>query len=86
MFEIFIAANIFNISTVINITIKNFFRCAFIPVDWTVEYSAEGYESYNEFSGNDFIPSDAEDLVLEIWVIWTILHCHYSQVHADPEW
>ena len=24
--------------------------------------------------------------VIEIWWVWRIFHCHYSQVHSDSEW
>ena len=30
--------------------------------------------------------SDGEAPSLELWGIWSTLHCHCSQVHSDPEW
>ena len=31
-------------------------------------------------------PSDDEARVLELWGCVVLLHCHYSQIHSDPEW
>ena len=35
---------------------------------------------------HDMKPSDDVALVLEFWECGEPVHCHYSQVHCNPEW
>ena len=56
-------------------------------IEYTVCISAEEYDSSNECPEYDSKQSDDEaPIMLELWGMQSIHHCHCSQVHSGSEW